>query len=271
MPEPWLRDSTRSLLRGGRSIGAFFPFLFAIFLAALIALIIVTEWPRLWGFVAKEHSAANSFGARFDGDQPRPPATPSTTATEPSPARATRSDSVPSSPDPWNAAAAPVWHLSPVTPKPSVVATPVPADPAPTTSLSANPAPTVVAPPVADAAPGGVRVPVTIVKILPIQPEKPVRPLGVDEIETLLKQAENFVSVGDFASARVIFARVAEANDARGALAFAATYDPIVLARIGAKGVTPDIAKARDWYAKAKDLGSPDAATRLEALANSMR
>src|SRR5262249_44840897 len=95
-----------------------------------------------------------------------------------------------------------------------------------------------------------------------------VRSLGRDEIETLLKQGEDFVSVGDFASARLVFRRVWEANDARGALAFAATYDPIVLARIGAKGATSDVAKAREWYAKARDLGSPDAAPRLEALAS---
>jgi len=101
-----------------------------------------------------------------------------------------------------------------------------------------------------------------------VQSEKPVRSLGPDEIEILLKQGEDFVSVGDFASARLVFRRVWEANDMRGALALAATYDPIVLAKIGAKGATPDVAKAREWYVKARDLGSPDAAPRLEALAS---
>ena len=106
-------------------------------------------------------------------------------------------------------------------------------------------------------------------KPIPIKPENPIRPLGFDEIETLLNQGKDFVSVGDFASARVLFGRVAEAHDARGAMAFAATYDPIVLARIGAKGATPDVAKAREWYVKAKGLGSLDAAPQLEALATS--
>jgi TPR repeat protein len=118
-------------------------------------------------------------------------------------------------------------------------------------------------------APSAASVPVPNAKTVPIQPEKPLRFLGPDEIETLLKQGKDFVSVGDFASARMIFRRVAEAHDARGALALAATYDPIVLGRIGAKGATPDVAKAREWYLKAKDFGSSDAAPRLEALATS--
>ena len=69
-------------------------------------------------------------------------------------------------------------------------------------------------------------------KTVPVEREKPVRPLGSEEIETLLKQGDDFVAVGDFVSARLVYGRVAEAHDARGALAFAATFDPIVLARI---------------------------------------
>jgi len=95
----------------------------------------------------------------------------------------------------------------------------------------------------------------------------PARPLGSDEIATLLKQGNDFVAVGDFASARTLFERIAEAGDARGALAYAETYDPIALARIGAKGATPDVAKARDWYGKARDMGATEANARLTALA----
>ena len=108
-------------------------------------------------------------------------------------------------------------------------------------------------------------------KTEPIERAKPVRPLGAEEIETLLKQGDDFMMVGDFVSARMVYGRVAEADDARGALAFAATYDPIVLTKIHAKGATPDVAKAREWYAKARDLGSSDATARLEALASSAR
>lgn len=92
------------------------------------------------------------------------------------------------------------------------------------------------------------------------------RPLARNEIETLLKQGADFVSVGDFSSARIVFGRVAQAGDARGALALAATYDPIALTKIGAKGVRPNAAKARVWYLRAKELGSKEAGQRLDAL-----
>jgi hypothetical protein len=105
----------------------------------------------------------------------------------------------------------------------------------------------------------------------PVTAKVPVRSLSRDQIETLLKQGEGFVSVGDFSSARIVFGRVAEAGDARGALAMAATYDPVALATIGARGATPDEARAREWYRKAKDLGSAKADARLEALTSGAR
>ena len=47
-----------------------------------------------------------------------------------------------------------------------------------------------------------------------------------------------------------------------------ATYDPILLAKLGVRGIGPDMDKARSWYEKAKAFGSPEAARRLELLAN---
>jgi hypothetical protein len=84
--------------------------------------------------------------------------------------------------------------------------------------------------------------------------EEPTRPLGKGEIETLLKQGHDFVSVGDFSSARLLFKRIAEAGDPRGAFALAVTYDPVALARIGATDAKPDEAKALEWFQKAKEL-----------------
>jgi hypothetical protein len=271
MPEPWLRSGARSLTRGGRVIGAFFPLVLATALAALIAFVIVVELPKIRTFVENQGSARNSFTTRFEGGAPTPiPARP--VAVEPKSAEATRSDTGPPSVDGRTArldtaaAAAPANGLLPWPTQP--VVTPPPVIPAPTISPpSAEPA--AAAAPAADTAPSAPPPPVTSVKTVSIQPEKPARPLGHEEIETLLKQGKDFVSVGDFASARLVFRRVAEARDARGALALAATYDPIVLGRIGAKGATPDVAKAREWYLKAKDFGSADAAPRLEALATS--
>src|SRR5262249_50642793 len=256
-PERRRRESARSLVGGGSAIGVFFRFflvaVFAFFVG--IAIIIVQELPDIQSFVAKQRSGTN-----FDGDPPRVPTGSSTTAGD----GAARSSSAPSTAERRTAAIDPA-ATAPIRPTQPVVATPGPADPAPAPSLPANPSPAVVAPPTANVAPSAASTPAASVSV---QSEKPVRSLGPDEIEILLKQGEDFVSVGDFASARLVFRRVWEANDMRGALALAATYDPIVLAKIGAKGATPDVAKAREWYVKARDLGSPDAAPRLEALAS---
>ena len=53
------------------------------------------------------------------------------------------------------------------------------------------------------------------------------------------------------------------ANDA---LALALTYDPRYLAAHGVAGVGGDVAKARRWYQRAAELGSPDALRRWRGL-----
>jgi TPR repeat protein len=86
-----------------------------------------------------------------------------------------------------------------------------------------------------------------------------------------LKRGEEFTAAGDFASARLVFQRAAETGNAKAAFMLAGTYDPAVLVLNRAMGVTPDIAKARLWYEKAKNLGSPEAARRLELLLQKRR
>jgi hypothetical protein len=102
-------------------------------------------------------------------------------------------------------------------------------------------------------------------------PQQPARPpvaaIDREELQILLKQGEQFVAAGDVVTARVLFQRAAEAGDATGALSMGATYDPIVLARLGVRGISPDIEKARRWYEKAREYGSVEAPRRLENLA----
>ncbi len=92
-------------------------------------------------------------------------------------------------------------------------------------------------------------------------------PINREEIEMLLTQGEHFISVGDVATARVLFGRAAEAGDGTAALALGATYDPGVLAKLGVRGIVPDAEKARRWYQKARELGSPEAPSWLAKLA----
>jgi hypothetical protein len=97
---------------------------------------------------------------------------------------------------------------------------------------------------------------------------RPTRALDPASIKLLLQQGEQFVASGDLAAARLVYRRAADAGDAAAALALGATYDPVVLAKIGVRGIGADIEKARSWYEKAKEFGSPDAPRRLEMLAN---
>jgi hypothetical protein len=97
---------------------------------------------------------------------------------------------------------------------------------------------------------------------------KNVRILGSGEIQLLTKQGEQFAEAGDFVTARILFQRAAEADDATAATALGATYDPTVLAKLGVVGIGADVEKARFWYQKAASLGSSDAKRRLDLLAN---
>jgi hypothetical protein len=90
--------------------------------------------------------------------------------------------------------------------------------------------------------------------------------LGNDEIATLVKRGKDFVTNGDLASARLLLRRAAEASSAEAALALGATFDPLVLRRLGAIGAVPDAAQARKWYQKAADLGSDAASQQLAKL-----
>jgi hypothetical protein len=95
-----------------------------------------------------------------------------------------------------------------------------------------------------------------------------LRHLDPDEVTALVKRGEDFIASGDLASARLVLQRAAEAGEAQAALSLAGTYDPIVLEKFGFKGPTADIAKARFWYERAQEFGSPKATVRLQSLAS---
>ena len=104
-----------------------------------------------------------------------------------------------------------------------------------------------------------------------ITASKPQAPLHLnhDEITTLLKQGTDFLRDGDFASARLVLHRAAEAGSAEAALALGSTYDPLVLRQLRAVGIAPDVAQARQWYQKAAVLGASAAQLSLAKLAES--
>jgi len=89
------------------------------------------------------------------------------------------------------------------------------------------------------------------------------RHLDAPEITFLMKRGAELMAKGDVSAARMAFRPAAEAGEAAAAFALAETYDPLVLKKMGTIGVTSDAALARQWYEKAKALGSTTAGERL--------
>jgi len=88
--------------------------------------------------------------------------------------------------------------------------------------------------------------------------------LDAAEIAFMMKGGAEFIANGNIAAARMMFRPAAEAGDPAAAFALAETYDPLVLAKLGAKGgIAPDVALAQRWYAKANELGYSASAWRL--------
>jgi hypothetical protein len=94
----------------------------------------------------------------------------------------------------------------------------------------------------------------------------PAAPLDNEAMIRLIKRGRDFLKEGDFASARLLFKRAANAGAAEGALALASTYDPSVIKQLGAVTVKPDIDSALKWYGAAADLGSAEAANHFGDL-----
>jgi hypothetical protein len=86
------------------------------------------------------------------------------------------------------------------------------------------------------------------------------------EIAAMIKRGKDILMSGDIISARLLLRRAADAGSAEAALALGATFDPIVIRRLGVVGMTPDTAQARQWYQRAADLGSAAAMSQLAKL-----
>src|SRR4029453_18397460 len=91
-------------------------------------------------------------------------------------------------------------------------------------------------------------------------PNAPAVQPDSDEMTRLIKRGKDFLAQGNFASARLLFKRAADAGSAEAALALGSTYDPSVIKQLGAVSITPDIDAALKWYETAADRGSAEAA-----------
>jgi hypothetical protein len=105
---------------------------------------------------------------------------------------------------------------------------------------------------------------------VPISP----RPSGLSgqdlaDAESLLKRGMDALENGRVEIARQFYVRAAEKGLAAAAMRLASTYDPAELGRLRAQGVVPDLAQARKWYERARELGAPEAGERLARLGGS--
>ena len=101
-----------------------------------------------------------------------------------------------------------------------------------------------------------------------VDPPPPVTAEDASLIAARMRAGVELLTYGEIATARKIFQLVAEAGGAAGAFALAETYDPLELGGLRlAQGIKPDVALARTWYERARNLGSVDARDRLSRLA----
>jgi hypothetical protein len=87
-----------------------------------------------------------------------------------------------------------------------------------------------------------------------------------DEVVVLLKRGQELMRHGDLAAARLVLRHAADAKNVEAALTLGATYDPVILRELRVYGLSADVGMARTWYEKAKELGSSEAARRLDNL-----
>jgi hypothetical protein len=101
-----------------------------------------------------------------------------------------------------------------------------------------------------------------------VAPRPPVAVEDTAVVAAKMKIGVELMTYGEVAAARVMFQRVAEAGEGAGAFALAETYDPLVLGGLRLReGIRPDLALARTWYERARELGSLEARDRISRLA----
>ena len=85
-------------------------------------------------------------------------------------------------------------------------------------------------------------------------------------LKDLLRNGDQLLARGDVVGARAIYERAALMGSAPAALALGSTYDPSRLWSLGVFGMVGNKERARQWYARADQLGHPSAKDRLRGL-----
>lgn len=86
--------------------------------------------------------------------------------------------------------------------------------------------------------------------------------------DRLFARAKQHLAEGDIAGARLLLQHLAEQGRSEAAYELARTYDPDMLASLGAGSMDGDLARAQRWYALASKTGNDKAAERMQFLAS---
>jgi hypothetical protein len=92
--------------------------------------------------------------------------------------------------------------------------------------------------------------------------------IGAAEARELLERGDRLMKLGDIVSARALYSRALESDQANAALRLGSTFDPLIYRRIGVLGMKPDPAKALEWYMTAAEAGNANARRAYDALKN---
>jgi hypothetical protein len=97
----------------------------------------------------------------------------------------------------------------------------------------------------------------------PVSRPAPLRELDSNEVAMLIRRGKQFLADGDLTSARLLLQRAATAGSAEATFLVGTTFDPSLMRRVGVLGIELNSARAREWYARAAELGSSEALERL--------
>ena len=100
----------------------------------------------------------------------------------------------------------------------------------------------------------------------PTESSTAIKPALSAEVTGLLGKGDMLMKTGDLIIARQFYSRAFQMGAAEGAMGVAKTYDPTVFAEMKVQGITPDAAKAAEWYEKAKAAGITEAEAALTTL-----
>lgn len=80
------------------------------------------------------------------------------------------------------------------------------------------------------------------------------QPVSKGRLDAWMRQGLDLMNVGDLMSARLLFERVAQGGDPRGAEAMASTFDPKLFKHLHIVGLSPDAESYDLWRRRAREL-----------------